>query len=188
MSSHRGGGRDRGALEAPLAPFSFRCCLRTIPALSSCVHAFAKCLFYVCVCVCVCRERGPPMTAEKIPRVSRKSTDFPPTDRLTAAARTKISTEEPVHVLNTSPAKRLLRSKRIGKSMKLHGRKILRPSNPMIYIYISYIYSIEGNRGEGEGGRGRVSPMSCGAQEFRGDRVSLAAISFRFFENHDRFT
>lgn len=44
----------------------------------------------------MCRERGPPI--EKIPRVSRKSTDFPPTDRLTAAARTKISTEEPVHV------------------------------------------------------------------------------------------
>lgn len=54
---------------------------------------------------------------------------------------------------------RLLRSKRIGKSMKLHGRKILRPSNSMIYIFL-YIYilsngSEEGGKEKGEGGSTR---------------------------------
>ena len=56
---------------------------------------------------------------------------------------------------------RLLRSKRIGKSMKLHGRKILRPSNSMIYIFLYiYIYilsngSAEGGKETGEGGSTR---------------------------------
>lgn len=153
------GGRE-GSRRSRSSPRPFL--LPLLPPNDTCPVFMCVCIcqvfvLRVCVCVCVCRERGPPMTAEKIPRVSRKSTDFPPTDRLTATARTKISTEEPVHVLNTSPAKRLLRSKRIGKSMKLHGRKILRPLNPMIYIYHIYIVSKgTGGRGkEGEGGSPR---------------------------------